>query len=572
MLPDQKMPKRITEDSYRIFVEKAKALWGDTYEYPENQPYLGSKEKLTIICKTHGEFLKSPNQMLKTPKSGCKRCGVERRVAASRLDVVDELAKLEKLFPSYSNFRFQSQEYRNAADKVLFDCPDHGEQSASLSTLKTGVGCKVCNILKGADKKRLSLDTFVTRAREVHGDLYDYSKAVYTSTQADIEIVCKTHGSFWQNAYHHTKGSGCPKCYFESRMDTVLPFEVFLQRARETHGDRYEYSQAGYSGVNSEVEIFCKTHGLFYQRGSDHLKGCNCPKCAGIGSEGQRQLTEFLRSLGVEVLENYRIGLGKSEVDCFIPEANLAVEYDGLKWHSSLHRDKNHAAAKRDSLKSQGLDLVRVFEDEWLLKPETVKALLVNRLGLAKTKVYARNTDVVEVSDADARLFYNTYHIQGWRRSGKNLGLAVDGRLVALMTFTASLSNRGVVSTGTQELARFATTTSVVGAASKLLKLLIKATSAKLVVSYSDNRLFSGKMYSALGFTAVHQTAPSYSYWDSKSSTVKGRQHKSNFTRERLQTLLGEQFDPKLTEKENCELAGFYQVYDCGLTKWELQT
>lgn len=90
-------------------------------------------------------------------------------------------------------------------------------------------------------------------------------------------------------------------------------------------------------------------------------------------------------------------------------------------------------------------------------------------------------------------------------------------------------------------------------------------------MSYSDNRLFSGKMYSALGFKEVHKTEPSYTYWDSKSSNLKGRQHKANFTREKLQTMLGERFDPKLTEKENCELAGFYQVYDCGLTKWELK-
>lgn len=571
MTENLKMPKRINENSYKIFVEKARALWGDTYDYPENQAYLGSKEKLKIICKVHGEFLKSPNQLLKVPKSGCKRCGIERRVDASRLDGNEELAKLQELFPTYADFAFEGGTYTKVTDKVSFFCPEHGKQSVRLSALKTGVGCGVCNTLKGLENRKLSLEEFLARAKAVHGDRYDYSKSVYKSTQTDIEIVCKEHGAFWQNTYHHMKGSGCPRCFFDSRSEVFLPFTTFLSRAVEVHGDRYTYSDTGYTGVNSEVEIRCKEHGVFLQRGSDHLAGCNCPICAGIGSEGQRQLTDFLRGLGVEVLENYRIGLGKHEVDCYIPEAKLAIEYDGLKWHSTLHRPKTHALNKRNALESSGVSLVRIFEDEWLLKQEVIKSLLSSRLGLSKSKAYARNTEVVEVSDVEARKFYGSHHIQGWRRNGKNFGLALEGKLVAVMTFTSSLSHRGVQAEGVQELARFATSTNVVGAASRLLKALVKVTNAKLVVSYSDNRLFSGKMYSALGFKEVHKTEPSYTYWDSKSSNLKGRQHKANFTREKLQTMLGERFDPKLTEKENCELAGFYQVFDCGLTKWELK-
>ena len=140
---------------------------------------------------------------------------------------------------------------------------------------------------------------------------------------------------------------------------------------------------------------------------------------------------------------------------------------------------------KRAALESQGVQLIRVFEDEWQYRNNQVKSLLINRLGKATCKVYARECTIVSVPNELAREFYELNHIQGWRRTGTHLGLQYSGQLVAVMTFTQNLSERGTDAGTTWELARFASTTQVVGGASKLFKALLNATKAVAIVSES---------------------------------------------------------------------------------------
>ena len=134
------------------------------------------------------------------------------------------------------------------------------------------------------------------------------------------------------------------------------------------------------------------------------------------------------------------------------------------------------------------------------------------------------------------------------------------------MTFTGVASVRGTESKeGYFELARYSTAARVVGGASKLFKHATISLQATKVISYSDNRLFSGGMYEKLKFAKVHVTPPSYSYCAPNQTE---RLHKSHFRHSKLAAKLGNSYNPELTEKANCEAAGYYQVYDCGLTKW----
>lgn len=117
---------------------------------------------------------------------------------------------------------------------------------------------------------------FIERSKLVHGDRYDYTKSIYTRSTNKIEIVCKKHGSFWQKASHHMNGIGCPICGGRSPYTT----ESYICKAKEVHGDKYNYSLVVYSRHKDKIQIICPVHGVFNQIAGDHLQGKGCSRCA----------------------------------------------------------------------------------------------------------------------------------------------------------------------------------------------------------------------------------------------------------------------------------------------------
>lgn len=119
--------------------------------------------------------------------------------------------------------------------------------------------------------------TFIEKAREVHGDKYDYSKAEYVNQNEKLCIICPEHGEFWQTPTAHTfLKEGCPKCSGHYTMTT----EEWIEKAREIHGDKYDYSKTEFTGANKKVCIICPEHGEFWQTAYSHLEGYGCKKCA----------------------------------------------------------------------------------------------------------------------------------------------------------------------------------------------------------------------------------------------------------------------------------------------------
>lgn len=122
---------------------------------------------------------------------------------------------------------------------------------------------------------------FVQDAHQAHGDKYDYSKVSYIGANKKVEIVCPEHGSFWQGACSHLRGHGCPECKRTALKEAfVKRTDEFIQDARQAHGDKYDYSQAEYTGAKSKVKIICPKHGPFMQAATNHTAGRGCHKCA----------------------------------------------------------------------------------------------------------------------------------------------------------------------------------------------------------------------------------------------------------------------------------------------------
>lgn len=346
-----------------------------------------------------------------------------------------------------------------------------------------------------------------------------------------------------------------------------------MVKAFAIHEGRYSYIEDGFIDSKTPANILCHVHGVFQQQPNSHLGGHGCKACS--GSNGENSMAEFLWHLGVNVVRWDRTILDGFELDFYLPDQNLAIEYNGLRYHSSWadeHRGRdwvrNHQKWKQEQCAKKGIRLLHYYEDEWINRRAAVTKQLSLALGRYDgPRHYARQTKTTWLPWADAKDFMDLHHLQGAPMQGTSYGLEVDDKIVAVMIFAAITSKRGEKACPSKwELVRYASDGQVVGGASKLLAAFVKHhPEAREVVSYSDNRWASGDVYRRLGFTEDSQVPVDYMYI--KTSTVE-RFHKSNFRRSALAKKYPDQFDPALSERENCHKLGFYQIFNCGLTKW----
>ena len=128
--------------------------------------------------------------------------------------------------------------------------------------------------------KSVTTADFIQRAREVHGNQYDYSKVLYVAARSKVVIICPEHGEFKQIPAGHCSGRGCHECGGNKPLSVAR----FVERASKKHSDRYDYSHVKYENVESKIEIICPDHGPFFQRSMSHLKGFGCPRCGRINT------------------------------------------------------------------------------------------------------------------------------------------------------------------------------------------------------------------------------------------------------------------------------------------------
>ena len=126
--------------------------------------------------------------------------------------------------------------------------------------------------------KKLTTELFIEKAKNIHGDKYDYSKAEYVNSRTKVCIICPEHGEFWQEANSHLQGEGCRKCHLENK-PKQMHTDKFIEKARNIHGDKYDYSKVEYVNPKEKVCIICQEHGEFWQNPYNHLNGKGCPKC-----------------------------------------------------------------------------------------------------------------------------------------------------------------------------------------------------------------------------------------------------------------------------------------------------
>ena len=305
--------------SYRLttneYIAKAKEKHGDKFSY-EKTNYTKKGENLVITCPFHGDFTIRPEAHMWS-KHGCPKCDIEIPRTIRKKKLLEKARELHG-----DKYDYSKVDYAGFNDKVEIVCRKHGSFWVKFWLhAKYGDGCVKC----ARDNDRSNLSEFISKAKHKHGDRYDYSLVNYVNSKNPITIICKKHGPFAQRADSHLYGNGCIICSKEAKK---LSSEEFIRKAREVHGDKYDYSKVKYNGNKRPVEIICKKHGSFWKKPNAHISSSSgCSYC--WESTGEKLTALCLDKYGIKYIRQYKISPHRYRYDFFLPDFNIFIEYNG---------------------------------------------------------------------------------------------------------------------------------------------------------------------------------------------------------------------------------------------------
>lgn len=283
-----------------------------------------------------------------------------------------------------SFYNYSKVNYVNKNTKVEIICPIHGSfWQTPDNHANGGYGCPKCS-----GKHRYNVKEFIDRARDLHGNVYDYSRSNYVNSKTKLEIICPEHGSFWQSPDNHINlKQGCPHCAGNIRHSV----DSFIEKAKKVHENRYDYSNVVYTGLENKIEIICPIHGVFKQTPHHHLSGEGCPKC--VNSKGENEIRRFLEynNIKYEQQKKFKNCRDKKSLpfDFYLPEYNMCIEYQGEQHfrpynkfggEAGLEKLKKHDAIKKEfCLKEENPDLLEIKYNDFKILEDILTKNLRNR-------------------------------------------------------------------------------------------------------------------------------------------------------------------------------------------------
>lgn len=508
--------------------------------------YTNNRTKLDYICPSgHVNSMSWSNF-----KSG-KRCPDCYGNKKHTIDYIRERFAEEK-------YTLVSTAYDNGYSKLSYICPNGHTNKMSWNNFRSGRRCPECfgisRLTIKKVKERFEKESYILLSDE------------YVDNVTELRYICpEGHQNTTTWSRFDSAGKRCPDCAGNKKLSIHYIGERFNERG-------YNLLSKEYINNKTNLRYICPvghdgtiTWDNFYNKGKGCLK-CSCSKQT---SEAENEIYSFVCSMmGKErVLSNDRVVISPYELDIFIPEKNLAIEYCGLYWHSEVSgcKTRRYHYNKMKACNDKGIRLITVFEDEYRDRPKQVLSRIQNALGVVSEKVYARKCNVVELSSKEAGSFLEEHHLQGKTISSKRWGLIFNSTLVSVMTVgkmsrahTSRL--KGCPEAKVLELKRFANRTgiSVVGGASRLFKRVKQYAAVEgftHVKSYCDMRYGNHRapVYEKLGFSFLTYTKYTPHY------VKQGKR----FRNQRLRKTPEERLTGK-TEWELRQEQGYDRIWDCG--------
>jgi len=296
---------------------------------------------------------------------------------------------------------------------------------------------------------------------------------------------------------------------------------------------------------------------------------CDCLK---YRSKYEDHILDWITSIksDINIEKNKRFGSDSiiREADLYFPEYNFGIDFHGLYWHSDLMVDKNYHKEKFEHFKKLNISIIQIFENEWINKPEIVKSIIVSKLNINQTKVYARKTIIKEINNKEYQLFLEQNHIQGYVQAKVKLGMFLDSKLISVIGIGKSRFKINET-----EIIRYCSLLNyqITGGLAKFLAHIKNNYKFENIISYIDLRYFDGSSYLNNGFVLESISNPNY-YYFTKNYFYKNEfilYNRIQFQKHKLKDKL-EIFDEKLSEYENMLANNYLRIFDAGNYKLRL--
>ena len=295
-----------------------------------------------------------------------------------RLNTEKFIERSKEIFNN--KYDYSLTEYIDNKTDVIIKCDIHGEFKIKPNRHITGPkqGCKFCQ----ENVRFYTNDSFINKAKQVHGEVYDYSKTVFEHVLKSIIIICPIHGEFKQTAGNHLQGAKCLKCY---EKETRPTFEQVIDKFNKIHKGRYNYSNVIYINNYTLIKIICKEHGEFKQQPTDHATGSGCPRCK--ESNGETLIASGLIDLNIkfETEKKFKCCISKFNrplrFDFYLPDYNMCIEYDGPQHFKmstyfgkeAFENTQNNDKIKNEFCRDNGIKLLRIKYTDKHLIPNILK-------------------------------------------------------------------------------------------------------------------------------------------------------------------------------------------------------
>ena len=278
-------------------------------------------------------------------------------------------------------------------------------------------------------------------------------------------------------------------------------------------------------------------------------------------SSYENLISRFLNENSIVYKQNTRSIISPYELDFYIPEHNLAIEFHGLCRHGEdfSKKDKTYHRMKMDLCRERDIHLIQIFEDEFNNHQDTIFSIIKSFCKIDKNRIFARKCNIIQIGTKEARNFCERYHLQGYSSSSVRYGVYYGLDLVAVVTYKKRKAE-------VYELSRYCVLpdVSLVGVLARVQKRFKSEHSFKHLFTYSDNRYFKGDVYKKIGFSYERDTVINYWYFRNSDR----RYHRLSFTKQRL---VKKGYDSSMTEWQIMKSLGYDRIWDCGNKKWIME-
>ena len=555
--------RTLRKSNYNAFIQKAMGLFGDRYEFPNiKNEYENSHSKITVRCRLCGNtFIKIACDFVTSETGGCW--------CKEKADEYVTYNDLNGMLNNATVTMFDGKKHKNERTEVTCDVCGYVSHPYTYRIMDGTFKCGRCAKSEAGKKRHNDPSEMERKLIEINPTVTPLMET-YKRVCQKMKMRCNICGHEFERTpnavFSGVAKTPCPNC---TKKDIALKRtksdEEFKRQVDERYGVGEYELLSPYVRSSEKVHVRHNKCGReFWMEANSFLFRYGCPYHHRNKSLMEEEIADFIIGLGERVLTSDRTILNGYELDMYLPDKNIAIEFDGIFWHNENNKENDYHLSKTLKCNENNIRLIHVFEDEWRDKQDIWKSMLKNILGHTEKRVYARKCVLKEVEPRECNRFLNENHLQGSCGSTIKLGLYKDGELVSVMTFGKS---RHFIGNGCieYELLRFCNKkyVNVVGGASKLFSHFVKTYKPNEVVSYADRRWSTGNLYEKLGFNFMNFSRPNYFY------IIKDkRKNRFCFRKSVLKKKYG--CPDNVTEKDFCRQMGWPRIYDCGtlVYKW----